>query len=105
MISEVSAQHGREGMMEYSISYHVGQEAEKMLVLNRLSLVFPFYSIWVPSLWDGAAPIQVGFSYTSLEMLSDTPRGVLYQSPRCFSIQSSCKSRLTITLGAGGSYL
>lgn len=88
-VVEVSAHHDRES-----------SSSQKSQGLYWRCSPFLFYSMWTSSLWDGAAVIH-GQSSPSYWTLSgnfplDTTRPVSHSSPRCFSVQSSWVTRLTV---------
>jgi hypothetical protein len=92
-VSEGSSPHDREGIVEQSSSHHGKVEVEIKNTCNSgISLFSPFFL-------PGPTTFRMGLA-TLVNSLWKCPqiilRGMFYQSPRCFSIQLSWKSRLTI---------
>lgn len=61
------------------------------------SLLFDCYAFWAPSPCDGATIFRADISHTTdivSNILILTCRHVLYQTPRCFSTQAGCQSKL-----------
>jgi hypothetical protein len=69
MASKISKHHGREDVALKLISWQPGSR-ERDACPGGLSPFPLFYSIWVPSLWDGAGHIQGGSELTKGRTLS-----------------------------------
>jgi hypothetical protein len=75
-VSEVTVHHGGEGIVEYLPWWWPGSR-EREFLYSQTSSFFPFYSIQISSLLDGATHTQ-GVSSALFNLLRDGRKDVLY---------------------------